>query len=1065
MTNFSKVLVFVFAVAASLMASENASPRVKLLTERHRTEWNWVNYRFYLTNNSNETLVNPSIRYFAENPRIQYCNANSNKIECSEALFGNYGIDSSLAVAVDYFSAVRNVSTELDYGSKYTTVSFNLAGEIPAKSEMEIHLRIMKKDWSAWDCSYDYSYQAIASVREKNYKIAVYDAKGNILWGNDPVAVKHESSNVYWYDRAGTMVISQYDGADSSKIINGRFWMLKGSSLSAKEKNSLDSVGVQFLETTRYQNKGLHLLKAKAPINKKLLNKIVPDFYNAYGADDTTRLYLKYTPDDFYEKTKTCASDGSCTEVVRGRDNYDLVIECWPDISMNLCKNVVAKCGGINSSIDRSVVLSNMPKDSVQCLEKHRDVRLIRFYREGIPENDVTRNTINLSPLQSDLDWQNALTTTDVTSDWLSGVDYTGEGIYVGVYDGGVDFSHPGLNEVDVNGNDIPRKAPADANWSLYERTGVNDHATHVAGIIGGNGRMSQSYSPSVGLYHYRGIAPKVKFFSGSFDYYHQRGHVVNHSHLLSEGLYANGKNWFYYGDENRSLDNNIFFDWKAPSEGGDLRTKTIVLSAGNGGESSSQSLGIGYYSLTKESKNAIVVGNSYGLDRWYSSSMGPTWDGRIKPDLMAPGTGVVSSWPVSTNPLYYGEKTGTSMASPVVAGIAALMYQKFQKKTGVPLDVRSIRNSTVKSLLIHSAIDMVGHTPENDNPDLIKAEKGGRRDTPYTKGPDFATGWGYVNAQAALGLMDDYDVNHKEFAKFREVKVYNDEYKRWVINVPSGQKSLRTTLVWDDAPADSKVENYMESKLVNDLDVYLVSPSGKIFYPWKLDPLPKDNMKDDGSLALGNELTDRKWGLEKITYDDAAKEAYKCAESTSIQPPSEDCFDRLNNVEVVDVENPESGIWQVVVHGYNVEFGNNASGNAQIASVVSDFELENPPCEKGKDGIMYGENMQWYVYDKNMQCSITYDLGGEYLENYVTFDNRSVIGNGDRIYLYDGFSRLIGTYTGSQLAGKKVVVKTKTLKVVADGDEDDSVGWGFRISSISHLPYGVVIPVLNRHH
>ena len=46
---------------------------VRLLSERHRTEKNWVEYRLLMKNLSNSSLVNPSIRYFAENPRIQYC--------------------------------------------------------------------------------------------------------------------------------------------------------------------------------------------------------------------------------------------------------------------------------------------------------------------------------------------------------------------------------------------------------------------------------------------------------------------------------------------------------------------------------------------------------------------------------------------------------------------------------------------------------------------------------------------------------------------------------------------------------------------------------------------------------------------------------------------------------------------------------------------------------------------------------------------------------------------------------------------------------------------------------
>ena len=58
-----------------------------------------------------------------------------------------------------------------------------------------------------------------------------------------------------------------------------------------------------------------------------------------------------------------------------------------------------------------------------------------------------------------------------------------------------------------------------------------------------------------------------------------------------------------------------------------------------------------------------------------------------------------------------------------------------------------------------------------------------------------------------------------------------------------------------------------------------------------------------------------------------------------------DECFDHLNNVEVVDVDNPEQGIWQVVVRGTAVREGN-VNGDAQLASIVSDFTLTESSCQ-----------------------------------------------------------------------------------------------------------------------
>lgn len=62
-------LVLLFACALFAQASQP----VQLLSERYRTEWNWVEYRISLRDTSDLPVLGPQIRYFAENPWIQYC--------------------------------------------------------------------------------------------------------------------------------------------------------------------------------------------------------------------------------------------------------------------------------------------------------------------------------------------------------------------------------------------------------------------------------------------------------------------------------------------------------------------------------------------------------------------------------------------------------------------------------------------------------------------------------------------------------------------------------------------------------------------------------------------------------------------------------------------------------------------------------------------------------------------------------------------------------------------------------------------------------------------------------
>ena len=63
--------------------------------------------------------------------------------------------------------------------------------------------------------------------------------------------------------------------------------------------------------------------------------------------------------------------------------------------------------------------------------------------------------------------------------------------------------------------------------------------------------------------------------------------------------------------------------------------------------------------------------------------------------------------------------------------------------------------------------------------------------------------------------------------------------------------------------------------------------------------------------------------------------------------------------------------------------------------------------------------------------------------------------------YLYDGSGQLIGAYTGSELAGKTIGVKTKTLKVVLESNDDNQQGWGYAIDKVEHLSYDVLAPIL----
>lgn len=1212
------IILLIWGLLLPSLVWSSDSLKVTLLSKRYRTEWNWVEYRISLTNTSDIPILNPEIRYFAENSLIQYCENREIDVNCTAIRYGDYVKDTLLTAAVDYSTWPYTFTPSVYSNWKYTVIKLKSSGLLYSGKTVEINFRIHKKDWSFWDSKNDFSYQKNADTLEPNYFMAVYDGSKNLLWGEDPTVGKRNADVILWSDRNGNNVITPFDGDTTATIPAGRFRLIKNNPLTSKEKVLLSNIGIKRLEAGRIQGKSLLLFKADSAVKKSMLDSLVAGFYNAFVVDDTTKLKVNFIPEDLVKEEITCDSNNHCQTQMIVRSEFDLEITCWPDISMPACKSIVQLCGGTNTLIDRSLILSTHTKSSITCLENQRDIRNIQVQRQGKPTLDLARQAIKIDVLQNSAAWQTALQATQPTLEWLNNANYTGEGIVVGVYDTGIDFKHPAFNE-DSSGTKVVRKIRADEvfggnvnNNNEYE-IDDNGHGTRMAGIIGGNGYTSTGYQ-------YRGIAPKVHFYSNSYFHYNQIGHVVNHSHVDGDnnflGIYANAA---YITDK------NIFENWKHKScDNCDTLTKTSVYAASNNGGSVYEGHGIqgngrqnGYHTILANSKNSIIVGNHYAVSglRYPSSGMGPTWDGRIKPDIMAPGSSnlysvsesnplelyidyikiyrenastpyfeldfeetdldlasynakehsiindpingevfrimdnrdnvrqtyigwklnqvqnilptdeleirlkkgarslgdrhnfgavffgynessfydsykkVTTFWNIDTdylttrvsltnlsNPInvYYlridfnHEKSlvtpercinannceysmimggGTSAATAVVSGIAALMYERYQKMTKEPLEKKSMRNSTVKSILIHTAEDMEDTESAHlyYNLDIMAAEQDGLPHyTPYGKGPDFATGWGKVDGRAALSFIDNYDKNNGEFRRFKEFEISNGHEKRWKIIVPSNREKLRVTLVWDDAPGNennAKPENYLDSKLVNDLDMYLISPSGKYFFPWRLEPLPTDNIDEEGNLT---ETVGRTSGLENIKVSDIKDAERYCGTNDELR---DECFDHLNNVEVVDVDNPEKGTWQVVVRGTRVEVGNNKDGSAQIASIVSDFILRDSECQ-----ITHP-----YAPQSRLVCE--YGLG-DHLEHFVTFDPLTFVGSGDYIYLYDDSERLLGTYTGTQLAGKRIKVKSKKLKVVLDSDNDGIEGFGFSVKKIEHTPYSI-LPLL----
>jgi subtilisin family serine protease len=193
-------------------------------------------------------------------------------------------------------------------------------------------------------------------------------------------------------------------------------------------------------------------------------------------------------------------------------------------------------------------------------------------------------------------------------------------------------------------------------------------------------------------------------------------------------------------------------------------------------------------------------------------SSRGPTLDGRTKPDVVAPGTNIISTrsqvpgasdlWGMYNK--WYTYSGGTSMATPLTAGAAVIARQKLQQ-----LGFAAPSGAAVKGLLMHTADDLFpGQFGE------VGKEKGQEL---LTHRPNSDEGYGRVDVERVINLplrvVDE------------KAGVSQDQELTYEFALNSQVTKLWATLVYSDAPASSNAAK----TLVNDLDLEIRTPSGQI--------------------------------------------------------------------------------------------------------------------------------------------------------------------------------------------------------------------------------------------
>ncbi len=462
--------------------------------------------------------------------------------------------------------------------------------------------------------------------------------------------------------------------------------------------------------------------------------------------------------------------------------------------------------------------------------------------------------------------------------------------------------------------NPAHRKVPMYYVWSGGSSPSDSQgHGTHVMGSLAGNNLGTgavdcSTYSTPGGNTDLDGTAPGAKLIAqeagSSLEYLNNLGGTLYHAAntAFQNGARIHSNSW---GSSCRNgfgtCISGCTVDYRPTSRDGDRVVwdnpeLAVFVAAGNsGGAPGNPGCGPGAdVGAPGNAKNIFSIGSNQrgtsGDNMSGFSSRGPTQDRRTKPDLVAQGQSIVSAM----NNTACGTRTssGTSMATPTAAGLAALVreylrrgfYPTGQDGTGIPMTNPS--SALVKAMLINGAHAINGTGSGGPGPS----------DPP----PNTSQGWGRIHLENVLYFQGD---TRKLWLVDETTGLQTGQDHTYNLTVVSSTEPLIVTLVWHDYPATVNAN----PTLINQLRLEVTAPDNSVW---------TQKLPASGGLSNPNPFQD----TTTANYDDR------------------------NNVHRLYFATPQLGTYMIRVRGVNVAMGGSPPKQPYAVVATGDISLSGNP-------------------------------------------------------------------------------------------------------------------------